>query len=296
MVSFDFVAAQSSPFEESSLLSESELFDEAAFALDSAKKAAALDIAMNGSMELKDTHANAQRLAAWLESDLAPSFASGSTTPFQTTPAWTDSTSPDTSTTVSPHDIYQNAAASVAWTTLTSPMFGSGSEMDASPLFTADDVHPAQWEPLFTPEEELAAAKPAPTSAPPRPVAPKSTPRLSPKREASEYGEEEDDDDEEEQRLPSGRVPKRQKSLGSSSSASPAPSSSRRVTKPLPPIVVDPSDTTAVKRARNTEAARKSRAKKMAQLEALEQRIRELEEERDFFKNKSERLETQLLQ
>jgi general control protein GCN4 len=47
--------------------------------------------------------------------------------------------------------------------------------------------------------------------------------------------------------------------------------------KPLPPILVDEHDTVALKRARNTAAARKSRAKKVEERDILESRIAELE-------------------
>lgn len=47
--------------------------------------------------------------------------------------------------------------------------------------------------------------------------------------------------------------------------------------KPLPPIMVDEHDTVALKRARNTAAARKSRAKKVEERDQLESRIAELE-------------------
>ncbi|KAI0864020.1 hypothetical protein F4860DRAFT_501536 [Xylaria cubensis] len=59
----------------------------------------------------------------------------------------------------------------------------------------------------------------------------------------------------------------------------------RRRDKPLPPIVVDdPNDTIAMKRARNTLAARKSRERKAQKLEELEEKIAKLEEERDHWK------------
>ncbi|KAK2001249.1 bZIP transcription factor [Colletotrichum falcatum] len=61
---------------------------------------------------------------------------------------------------------------------------------------------------------------------------------------------------------------------------------SRRRDKPLPPIIVeDPNDTIAMKRARNTLAARKSRERKAQRFEDLEEKIRKLEEERDHWKN-----------
>lgn len=73
----------------------------------------------------------------------------------------------------------------------------------------------------------------------------------------------------------------------SSTTASPAvfaarPSSvagvgAKKRDKPLPPIMVDEHDTVALKRARNTAAARKSRAKKVEERDTLESRIAELE-------------------
>ena len=60
----------------------------------------------------------------------------------------------------------------------------------------------------------------------------------------------------------------------------------RRRETPLPPIIVDdPSDTAAIRRARNTLAARKSRQRKMQQFDILEEQIAKLEKERDHFKN-----------
>lgn len=51
----------------------------------------------------------------------------------------------------------------------------------------------------------------------------------------------------------------------------------RKRDKPLPPIMVDEADAVALKRARNTAAARKSRAKKVEERDGLESRIAELE-------------------
>ncbi|KAI0451086.1 hypothetical protein F5B21DRAFT_488118 [Xylaria acuta] len=60
----------------------------------------------------------------------------------------------------------------------------------------------------------------------------------------------------------------------------------RRRDKPLPPIVVDDSnDTIAMKRVRNTLAARKSRERKTQRLEELEEKIAKLEQEREYWKN-----------
>jgi general control protein GCN4 len=58
----------------------------------------------------------------------------------------------------------------------------------------------------------------------------------------------------------------------------------RRRKGPLPPIAVDPEDKTALKRARNTLAARDSRQRKLDHVSSLEGRIRELEEREAAFK------------
>jgi len=58
----------------------------------------------------------------------------------------------------------------------------------------------------------------------------------------------------------------------------------RRRKGPLPPIEVDPQDKTALKRARNTLAARDSRQRKLDHVGSLEGRIRELEEREALFK------------
>jgi general control protein GCN4 len=60
----------------------------------------------------------------------------------------------------------------------------------------------------------------------------------------------------------------------------------RKRDKPLPPIIVDdPNDTVAMKRARNTLAARKSRQRKMQRFDELEDKIAKLEAERDHWKD-----------
>ena len=59
----------------------------------------------------------------------------------------------------------------------------------------------------------------------------------------------------------------------------------RKRSNPLPPITVDdPSDSVAVKRARNTAAARKSRARKLEKMEEMAETIERLTAERDHWK------------
>ena len=60
---------------------------------------------------------------------------------------------------------------------------------------------------------------------------------------------------------------------------------SRKRDKPLPPIVVNENDAIALKRARNTAAARKSRAKKVAERDELEAEIADLKAQVEHWKS-----------
>lgn len=59
----------------------------------------------------------------------------------------------------------------------------------------------------------------------------------------------------------------------------------RKRDKPLPPILVDENDQVALKRARNTAAARKSRAKKVQERDGMEERIADLEAQVEHWKS-----------
>lgn len=61
----------------------------------------------------------------------------------------------------------------------------------------------------------------------------------------------------------------------------------KRKTQPLPPIEVDPNDTVAMKRARNTLAARNSRTRRAERTEALEIEVRRLSEEVEMWRNRA---------
>lgn len=65
----------------------------------------------------------------------------------------------------------------------------------------------------------------------------------------------------------------------------------RKRDKPLPPILVNEADPVALKRARNTAAARKSRAKKVQERDELETQIADLQAEVEFWKQKAQALE-----
>lgn len=175
--------------------------------------------------------------------------------------------------TVSPQDLllqdpYMSAPNSTALTTMTSPSDYHVSPeftQDFSPAFGAADMDaPDNWYPLF-PGSETHAVKPAApfisneTEEPLEVVEPTTTSRR-----------------------------KSSNSPGHGRHSSISGVKSRRREKPLPPIVVeDKSDTVAMKRARNTLAARKSRERKAVRLEELEAQIEELTRERDFWKQQA---------
>ncbi|KAL1954350.1 hypothetical protein VTO42DRAFT_1377 [Malbranchea cinnamomea] len=176
--------------------------------------------------------------------------------------------------TVSPKDLLMDATTappSASFTDMSTPSFESSGYFshDTSPLFTDADLGPGheEWESLFPPEP-LPLAKPE-EPQPSAPVAPAASTTSGPSAAAPSA---------------SPKVSQAPSSTGSprSGRSTTRPSSfggvrSRHRDKPLPPIVYDVNDPVAVKRARNTEAARKSRARKLELQEAMERRIAELE-------------------
>ncbi|KAL0934209.1 bZIP transcription factor [Colletotrichum truncatum] len=183
--------------------------------------------------------------------------------------------------TVSPQDLliqepFMSAPNSTALTALTSPSIYNESpdfndSYDVSPNFGTGDFDTSSsdpWFPLF-PQETTSIHKDE------HPEAEQSPMGKSDDLEVVEFNSNSD----------------RRKSGGSPSGSSVRHSSvsgvsSRKRDKPLPPIIVeDPNDVIAMKRARNTLAARKSRERKAQRFEDLEEKIRKLEAERDHWKN-----------
>ncbi|CAK7210138.1 General control protein [Sporothrix curviconia] len=169
--------------------------------------------------------------------------------------------------TVSPTDLllqdpFMSAPNSAALTSLTSPSdfndspYGDG--FDVSPNFGGNDFEAAghdAWFPLFPQDTAVPIATGSVAGAV------SASPASQPLDEIEE----------------SETTPSRRKSAGVNAS--------RRREKPLPPIIVDdPSDIIAMKRARNTLAARKSRERKAMRVEELEEKIAKLEAERDHWK------------
>jgi len=174
--------------------------------------------------------------------------------------------------TISPGELVMSAPNSTALTNLTSPSIYTPDlldSLDVSPSFEpADgwDPNPENWPTLFPEDvgqQSLVVAEQSPTLG-----------GVDVEQEIA-HGHE---------RRKSSNVSPKSSSRHSLVSGVNA----RKRDKPLPPIVVDdPSDTVAVKRARNTLAARKSRERKAAKMEEYEARIAELEEQRDYWKQQA---------
>jgi general control protein GCN4 len=181
--------------------------------------------------------------------------------------------------TVSPQDLlvrdpFASAPNSTAFTNLTSPSTYNESpeyneNFDVSPFVgNNDDMGQAlagdPWFPLFPQDDQVEQPK-----VDQSPLLPEE------ELEVSEH-------------LRSSTTRRRSGTGGSppsGSHSSVSGVSSRKRDKPLPPIIVeDPNDTVAMKRARNTLAARKSRQRKMQRFDELEDRIAKLEAERDHWK------------
>lgn len=191
--------------------------------------------------------------------------------------------------TVSPQDLlirdsFASAPNSSAITNLTSPsMYGESPEFhdnyEVSPNFGSNDFDSGsgggdKWFSLF-PEQNSTAESTAPAVDPP---AVDQSP-LEPSEELE---------------LAKATSQSRRKSSNSPPSGNHGRHSSvggvnpRRRDKPLPPIIIDdPNDTVAMKRARNTLAARKSRQRKAERFDELEEKIAGLEKERDYWKERA---------
>ncbi|TQB69122.1 hypothetical protein MPDQ_002340 [Monascus purpureus] len=164
--------------------------------------------------------------------------------------------------TVSPTDLMLDASApsSATFTDLSTPPFDSPGYFSHNPSpMLSDDFGSEQWDSLFPANDPFSAALDSATLGlasgitQAKPVAPASplipstgSPPLSPARRPSSKSSS------------ISRIAARQR-------------------KPLPVIKFDASDPVAAKRARNTEAARKSRARKLERQEEMERRIAELE-------------------
>ncbi|ELR09768.1 hypothetical protein GMDG_04252 [Pseudogymnoascus destructans 20631-21] len=209
--------------------------------------------------------------------DLDYKYSPAVPTMYSPAPAMNRTDSASTSMgTVSPQDLMVRDATfsapnSTVFTNLTSPSQYNESpdylhDLDVSPMYNSDDLNGGDpWFPLF-PEGDVSF--PAPVAADTSPLA---------ADEELEVG-----DALRERRRRSDSSPH------SKAASAAAGVSARKRNQPLPPIVVeDPNDTVAIKRARNTLAARKSRQKKMERFDELEAEIARIASERDMWKAKA---------
>ncbi|OJD17386.1 hypothetical protein AJ78_02516 [Emergomyces pasteurianus Ep9510] len=174
--------------------------------------------------------------------------------------------------TVSPKDLMLDAAfpPSTSFTDISTPSFDSPGyfSQNTSPLFFADsDLAPGHehWDSLFPNDTHSSTTLEKPTN-----YAQNLSNSISASTSSSSPAlKGNSDSSPEESPRPGGRP-----SLRHSSVSGVKP---RHREKPLPPIEYDPKDVTAAKRARNTEAARKSRARKLELQMHMEEKIAELE-------------------
>ncbi|CAA9958728.1 hypothetical protein PTT_10495 [Pyrenophora teres f. teres 0-1] len=185
--------------------------------------------------------------------------------------------------TVSPKDIFNDgfgsAPPSTAFTNLTSPDIGDSpfihDTFECSPMFNGEPVisDTSDWFSLF-PEQETKVADtvyaPAISMSMERTVSSQSMERSGSSSVGSPLVLD---------------THSRRKSSVTNSPATNGISKSRRRKGPLPNITVDPSDKIALKRARNTLAARESRQRKFDHVSTLEQRNSELEAEVEKWKS-----------
>ncbi|OTB03640.1 hypothetical protein M426DRAFT_23579 [Hypoxylon sp. CI-4A] len=183
--------------------------------------------------------------------------------------------------TVSPQELWLDPATSApnstAFTNLTSPSMHDGSpdlfdNFEVSPCVGANDFDTHEWPSLFPEQASTTSAA--------------AMEDLSPDLQSEEL------DLSELTSKPRRKSGNSSPGGGHGRHSSVAGVNSRRRDKPLPPIVVDdPTDPVAMKRARNTLAARKSRERKAVRFDELEAKIDKLTEERDYWKSKFEALQ-----
>jgi len=179
------------------------------------------------------------------------------------------------------HDPMMSAPNSTALTTLTSPSIGGESpqfsDCFVSPEFgTADFEHTAEWFSLFPDEIESATANKTSDLT-------LSPAQDSPTSETLQFT------------AANGRKKSDSRPAQEARHSSVSGVGSRRRDRPLPPIIVaDPSDVVAMKRARNTLAARKSRERRAQRMDELEDLLTKITTERDFWKARAESLSSQM--
>jgi general control protein GCN4 len=189
--------------------------------------------------------------------------------------------------TISPKDIFTDfgsAPPSAAFTNLTSPDIDAtpfiNDSFETSPMFHGDGMlnsNSNDWFSLF-PEEDNKLNDVAAQYAPAVPLA------LPMERTISSQSMERSSSSSMGSPIVLDSSSFRRKSSVTNSPATNGISKSRRRKGTLPPIAVDPNDKIALKRARNTLAARESRQRKFDHVAELEARNAELQAEIEKWK------------
>ena len=206
---------------------------------------------------------------------LGPAFASDMSFDYGNS-AFTSINDPSNGSTrtVSPKDIFNDplgsAPPSTAFTNLTSPDIGESpfltDSYDTSPMFNGDAVmQPDSWFSLFPEDAEKH-------SPPVAPVAPGLERTISSNSMAGSSSSTSNSP------LVLDNAHRRKSSVAGSPATN-GVTKPRRRKGPLPPIAVDPNDKVALKRARNTLAARDSRQRKFDHVATLEREKADLEAE-----------------
>jgi len=185
--------------------------------------------------------------------------------------------------TVSPKDIFADAFGSAppstAFTNLTSPDIGDSpflnDSFECSPMFQGEpSMANNDWFSLFPEEDNKTTDQNFPVSAISLPLERTISSQSMERSGSSSTGSPMVLD-----------ASFRRKSSVTNSPATNGISKSRRRKGPLPAITVDPNDKVALKRARNTLAARESRQRKFDHVSELEKRQAELEAEIEKWKS-----------
>jgi len=175
--------------------------------------------------------------------------------------------------TISPKDLLNDSVPpSTAFTNLTTPgstVLDTPDDYQTSPLFADNMNAESNWFPLFPEENNDAPVASMMERSPSNPVivhpGGESNHRKRPSTVASPP-------------TPFSPIVKHSQVAGVGA---------RKRDKPLPPIVVDENDAVALKRARNTAAARKSRAKKVQERDELESTIADLQAQVEHWKHRA---------
>ena len=184
--------------------------------------------------------------------------------------------------TVSPKDIFSDGFGgseppSAAFTNLTSPDIGESPYMndsfECSPMFHGESImsNAQEWFPLF-PEEDSTITDSAYLSA---------ALSLPMERTISSQSMERSGSSSTGSPIVLDTSSRRKSSTTNSPAINAGVSKSRRRKGPLPPIVVDPNDKIALKRARNTLAARESRNRKVSYTDTLRTTVDDLTKEKN---------------